>query len=67
MRARLVIGAALVLALVVGGLVAWRWTHRATEFADAVGLAPAGTERIGWTDWAAVRDGVGPSRASTRS
>jgi hypothetical protein len=30
-----------------------------SEFSRAVGAAPAGTERISWTDWAAVRREVG--------
>ena len=50
------VGAALVLASWSAGRCVAR-THRATEFAHAVGLAPAGTERISWTDWAASRAG----------
>ncbi|MEO5852284.1 MAG: hypothetical protein ABIQ15_07205 [Nocardioides sp.] len=59
MRARLLLAGALVAVLVVGGLVVWRVTDRGTEFARAVSLAPAGSVRLGWTDWAAVRTEVG--------
>ncbi|MFZ2015615.1 MAG: hypothetical protein WAV00_17500 [Nocardioides sp.] len=47
---------ALVLALLValGGLFWWRSGDR-TAFASAVERAPAGTQRLSWTDWAAVR------------
>ncbi|MGI8901244.1 MAG: hypothetical protein ACR2HA_10010 [Nocardioides sp.] len=59
MRSRLVLSAVLVVALAVGGVVAWRWTHQQSEFAAAVELAPAGTERVGWTDWADIRGALG--------
>jgi hypothetical protein len=60
-RARLVIAAAVVMAIVAAGLLlGWRQTQTGTEFAEAVALAPAGTERIGWTDWSAVREGAEP-------
>ncbi len=57
MRRRLwVAGAVLVvLALAVCGLVWWRGHDDRTSFAWAVGHAPAGTQRLSWTDWAAVR------------
>ena len=65
MRARLpLVGALavpLVLALGVGGMVLWRATHGSTAFAGAVALAPAGTARVGWTDWAGVRQQLGPT------
>ena len=56
MRRRLwVAGAVLVaLALAVGGLWWWRGSDR-TSFAWAVAHAPSGTQRLSWTDWAAVR------------
>ncbi len=66
MRSRLVlvVGAGATLLLVAAGsLTLWRWTHQDTAFAQAVGLAPAGTERIGWTDWAAVRGANEPGSA----
>jgi hypothetical protein len=51
--------AAVVLAVVVAGVGAgylwWRHDDR-TSFAWAVGHAPAGAQRLSWTDWAAVRD-----------
>ena len=37
-----------------GGVVWWRGGDE-TRLARAVALAPAGTERLSWTDWAAVR------------
>ncbi len=45
-----------VLVLTAAGL-GYRWWRHAqqTEFARAVAAAPAGTERMSWTDWAAVR------------
>lgn len=56
MPTRLWIAGAAVLALVVaaGGFAWWRHDH-GTSFAWAVGHAPGGTERLSWTDWAAVR------------
>ena len=66
MRSRLVLvaglGAALLL-VAAGSLTLWRWTHQDTAFAQAVRLAPAGTERIGWTDWASVRGATEPGSA----
>jgi hypothetical protein len=48
-------GALLVIvALVVGGLLWWR-DRGGTSFEWATGRAPQGTERMSWTDWAAVR------------
>jgi hypothetical protein len=53
---RLWIVGAVVLALVVGaaGVVWWRHRDR-TSFAWAVEHAPGGSQRLSWTDWAAVR------------
>ena len=59
MRRRLVLLIALV--LVIGAAVSvvlWRDTQR-PDFARAVALAPADTERLSWTDWDAVRREVG--------
>jgi hypothetical protein len=64
-RLRLVLGGVLVVALVAGGLGGWWWTQRPPEFARAVGLAPADTERVGWTDWAAVREDLGADLGAT--
>jgi len=44
----------LVAVLLVGGPRWWRGGDR-TAFADAAERAPAGTQRMSWTDWAAVR------------
>jgi hypothetical protein len=44
----------LVLALAIGGFL-WSRHDQETSFAWAVGHAPAGTQRLSWTDWAAVR------------
>jgi hypothetical protein len=48
--------AAAVLVLVVG---VGRWWVGGSDFADAVSAAPAGTERISWTDWDGVRRELG--------
>lgn len=54
---------ALVLAAVVllaaGGLVVWRLGDSGTDFERALAMAPRGTERVTWTDWASVRDRLG--------
>jgi hypothetical protein len=48
--------AGLVLAVVLGSLGYLRWRHEdQASFAWAVGHAPAGVQRLSWTDWAAVR------------
>ena len=56
MPRRLWIVAAVVVALVAasGGYLWWRHDDR-TAFAWAVDHAPAGAQRLSWTDWAAVR------------
>jgi hypothetical protein len=55
-RRRWIAGAAVLVAVAVvaGGVLWWRGGDR-TPFAWAVGHAPAGTQRLSWTDWAAVR------------
>ena len=65
MRRRLwVAGAVLVtLVLAVGGFVWWRGGDR-TSFSWAVERAPSGTQRLSWTDWAAVRREVGVSTSA---
>ena len=66
MRARqLLVGAIVVALLAAAGVVVWRVTHRGSDFARAVSLAPAGTARIGWTDWAAVRAQLGLADGGT--
>jgi hypothetical protein len=67
-RRRWIAGAALLVvgALVVGGVLWWRGGDR-TSFAWATGHAPSGTQRLSWTDWAAVRahEGVDLSARSS--
>ncbi len=53
-----VLATALVLAAAGLGYRWWRHSQE-TEFARAVATAPEGTERVSWTDWAAVRRAVG--------
>jgi hypothetical protein len=50
---------------VIGGYLWWQRDDR-TSFAWAVGHAPAGAQRLSWTDWAAIREQEG-ARLSTRS
>jgi hypothetical protein len=48
-------GACVIVLVVAGGAVVW-WRHDSrTAFAWAVDHAPAGTQRLSWTDWAGVR------------
>ncbi|KRF02610.1 hypothetical protein ASG88_04350 [Nocardioides sp. Soil777] len=55
MRRPLALGLAALLALgVAAGLVVWLGGDE-TRLQRAVALAPAGTERLSWTDWTAVR------------
>jgi hypothetical protein len=44
--------------LVVGGRVLWNRTHR-TDLQRALSMVPSSSERIGFTDWAAVRARLG--------
>jgi hypothetical protein len=57
-----VAGVALVLVLVVSGVVVglrwWQERHR-TDLERAIDLAPSGTARYSWTDWAGVRRELG--------
>lgn len=46
---------ALAVLLTVGGLLTWRVGGADSGMARALDLAPAGSERVAWTDWAAVR------------
>lgn len=56
-----VVAVVAVLALVAGGVLGLGWWRDAqrTELERAVAMAPAGTLRLAWTDWAAVRDELG--------
>jgi hypothetical protein len=67
LRLRLLLGGVLVVVLAAGGLGAWWWSQRPPEFARAVALAAVDTERIGWTDWGAVRNVVGADLGSSSS
>ena len=59
MRRPLALGLAVLVAVaVVAGLLWWRGSDE-TRLARAVDLAPAGAERLSWTDWSAVRRQVG--------
>lgn len=59
MRSRLALLMALVLvAAALAAVLGWRAATRPL-LARAVELAPAGTERLSWTDWAAVRRELG--------
>lgn len=46
-------------AVVVGGLVAWRLLTPAAAMDRALSLVPADTSRISWTDWEGVRRELG--------
>ncbi len=65
-RSLVLVLAGAVLVAAVGALVWWR-TERGTTFAQAVRLAPVGTERISWTDWRAVRREVGADVSASSS
>ncbi|MEO6512713.1 MAG: hypothetical protein ABIO16_17070 [Nocardioides sp.] len=57
---RTVVVLVVALLLVAAGLGVWRWrATQGTEFSRAVAAAPAGTERVSWTDWDAVRRRLG--------
>jgi hypothetical protein len=67
-RAVIAVVVTLLLVAVGAGYVWWRHAG-GTEFSRAVAAAPAGTERISWTDWAGVRREVGTdvdARSSAR-
>ena len=59
MSRRLVVVLVAGLALVVGGLTAWRLAQPETELAGALSLTAADVDRVSWTDWAAVRRELG--------
>ncbi len=66
---RAVVAVAIVaLVLALAGL-GYRWWSRSqqTDFAKAVAAAPAGTQRVSWTDWAGVRRELGLDDADARS
>jgi hypothetical protein len=50
----IVLVAGLVAGLVVVGAVVWKRTHR-TDLEQALGLVPASSQRVSFTDWAVVR------------
>ena len=56
-RRRLLLGLLVLVLVVVAGGAVW-WHDRGSVFARATALAPAGTERISWTDWAQARESV---------
>jgi hypothetical protein len=56
---RAVVALVAVLAVTVTGLVAWRLLTPTTALSRALEMAPAGTSRASWTDWAAVRRELG--------
>lgn len=57
----------LVVLLVAAGGVTWWRSSQGTDFARAVERAPAGTERLTWTDWHAVRAELGVDLDATSS
>jgi len=57
-RLWIVLAAAAALVGVVGGYLWWQRDDR-TSFAWAVGHAPAGAQRLSWTDWEAIREHEG--------
>src|SRR3954466_14908912 len=54
-RRWIVVGAVVALVAVTGGYLWWQRDDE-TSFTWAVDHAPAGAQRLSWTDWAAVRD-----------
>jgi hypothetical protein len=55
-----VIGVIVVLVLVLATLAFVAWSRsRTTDFERAVAAAPAGAERLSWTDWSGVRRELG--------
>jgi hypothetical protein len=68
------LAAALVLLLVVGGVAAWRMLSPGSTYHQAMGTLPKGTLRATYTDWASVRDtargtslGAGSSRRQVQA
>ncbi|MBS4753269.1 hypothetical protein KG112_10695 [Nocardioides sp. zg-ZUI104] len=68
-RRRVVLLVLVLVAVVAGGgLLAWRLTREEpTRLAAAVALAPASTQRFGWTDWSAVRAELGSEVSASSS
>ena len=67
-RSVIAVVVALLLVVAAAGYLWWRHSDQ-TVFARAVAAAPAGTERVSWTDWAGVRREVGAdvdARSSAR-
>jgi len=64
-RLWIVLAAVLAVVAVVGGYLWWQRDDQ-SSFAWAVGHAPAGAQRLSWTDWAAIREHEGV-RLSARS
>jgi hypothetical protein len=56
-----------VLLVVAGAGYRWYRDSKQTQFSRAVAAAPAGAERLSWTDWAAVRREVGASLSASSS
>ena len=58
------VATALILAVavvVIAGVVVWQRLNAPSEVSRAAALAPAGTQRVLWTDWAGVRQELGVS------
>ena len=66
-RAVTVVAVVAVLLLVAGAGYRWYRDSEQTEFTRAVAAAPAGAERLSWTDWAAVRRELGVSLSASSS
>src|SRR3954468_16125917 len=64
-RLSIVVAALVVLVAFAGGYAWWHGGEQ-PSLAWAVGHAPAGAQRLSWTDWAAVRDNEG-AQLSARS
>ncbi|GGF43914.1 hypothetical protein GCM10011519_17180 [Marmoricola endophyticus] len=62
-RRRVVLAAVLVVVVVVAGLLVVRELRGGSDLQQALATAPAGTKRVAFTDWAAVRERVARSRA----
>ncbi|QBR93344.1 hypothetical protein [Nocardioides euryhalodurans] len=61
-----VVVAGLVVVLVAGGVLWWRSSQQ-TDLQRAVALAPEGSQRLTWTDWAGVRRELGAGGLSGSS